>query len=92
MKIKEEVNVKLDLSSCNVLAWQREMAKSKARESKKEKKESERMQREREREKAKREREKRERRERESKEERVRAHDPGGERQSKQRDQFRLWQ
>jgi Fe2+ transport system protein B len=55
MKIKEEVNIELELSSCNVSAWQREMAKSKARESKKAKKERE--SKEREREKAKRERE-----------------------------------
>jgi hypothetical protein len=60
-KIKEEVKVKLDLSSCNVLAWQREMAKSKARESKKAKKERECKERERER----RERDKREKAKRE---------------------------
>jgi hypothetical protein len=31
MKIKEEANIKLGLSSCNALAWQRETSRSKAR-------------------------------------------------------------
>jgi hypothetical protein len=54
IKIKDKVNVKLGLLSCyNVLAWWREVAQSKARES--EKAEKERKCKEREREKGKRE-------------------------------------
>jgi hypothetical protein len=48
MKIKEEVNIKVGLLSCNVSAWQREMAQSKARASEKAKKEQKCRERERE--------------------------------------------